>query len=296
MRVKRLLDAYASDLREMRGRDLVDAIRASEGRVICAEIFAGTPPLVDGVSNAELAAAMGADILLLNGLDTARPAVAGFPGSGDGLLTQVKRWTGRVVGVNLEPVEDPALASAMAGRLATPDGASRAVEAGADLLVVTGNPLTGVTPHAIRRAVEAIRSSVGPSVVLLAGKMHAAGAAGVVAEDDVRAYLGSGADGVLIPVPGTVPGVSVETAARLVGIAHQLGAVVMGTIGTSQEGATAAVIEQFGLMGKMAGVDILHIGDAGLAGVAVPDNIYALSVAVRGRRHTWRRMAASVLR
>jgi len=43
-------------------------------------------------------------------------------------------------------------------------------------------------------------------------------------------------------------------------------------------------------------VDLFHIGDAGFTGIAFPENIYTLSIAIRGRRHTWRRMAASPYR
>jgi hypothetical protein len=50
------------------------------------------------------------------------------------------------------------------------------------------------------------------------------------------------------------------------------------------------------LMSKMAGADTQHIGDAGTIGMAVPENITALSMAIRGRRHTWHRMAASLKR
>lgn len=44
----------------------------------------------------------------------------------------------------------------------------------------------------------------------------------------------------------------------------------------------------------MAGADIQHIGDAGYAGVALPENIMALSIAIRGVRHTYGRMAYSL--
>jgi hypothetical protein len=118
----------------------------------------------------------------------------------------------------------------------------------------------------------------------------------VVTEADVEAFLAAGADGVLIPLPGTVPGLLEHEAARLVERARQAGRLVMGTIGTSQEGASPSVIEQLALTGKRIGVDLFHIGDAGFTGIAFPENIYALSIAIRGRRHTWRRMAASPYR
>ena len=61
-----------------------------------------------------------------------------------------------------------------------------------------------------------------------------------------------------------------------------------------QEGSNSQVIEQIALMSKMAGADIQHIGDAGYGGIALPENIMALSVAIRGKRHTYRRMGYSM--
>ena len=50
-------------------------------------------------------------------------------------------------------------------------------------------------------------------------------------------------------------------------------------------------------MSKTAGADIHHIGDAGYGGMAIPENIMALSIiAIKGRRHTYRCMALSLRR
>lgn len=70
----------------------------------------------------------------------------------------------------------------------------------------------------------------------------------------------------------------------------------MLTIGTSQEGADEHTIRQIALASKMAGADMHHIGDAGYHGIAVPENIMAYSIAIRGKRHTYIRMARSPLR
>ena len=43
-------------------------------------------------------------------------------------------------------------------------------------------------------------------------------------------------------------------------------------------------------------MDIQHIGDAGYSGVAPVENIYAMSVAIRGIRHTVSMMARSINR
>ena len=57
--------------------------------------------------------------------------------------------------------------------------------------------------------------------------------------------------------------------------------------------AGTGVVERIGIDSKASGADVHHIGDSGFFGVAPPENIYAYSLAIRGRRHTWHRMAGS---
>jgi hypothetical protein len=305
---KRLLDCFGSELLALRGRDLADSIRLSEGRVVAAEVIAIAPPLLDRISNAELAASNGVDLLLLNFYDVSAPQVMGFPSradtgqfgerpTGSGVtLSDVARFTGRLVGLNLEPIENPA-AVTTSGRLATPQNARAALEQGAAFVVVTGNPGTGVTARGIANSVAAIRGAVGDRLVLFAGKMHGAGAHGpVIASSEIDAFAEAGADGLVLPSPGTVPGMTVERAVGYVDAAHARGLLVMNTIGTSQEGASVGVIEQLALWSKMTGADVHHIGDSGYMGIAVPENLCAFAIALRGRRHTWKRAAASILR
>lgn len=308
---KRLLDANASDFRAMTPRQLVEAIRLSEGRTVAAEVVADAAPLIDKVSNPELAASMGADLILLNFYDVTAPVVTGFPPagasadskvfgrfpSGRGVtLNQVKSWLGRPVGLNLEPIENSE-AITSSGRLATAENARLALEQGTDFIVITGNPHTGVTIQGICRSAEAIRAAVGGQVVIFAGKMHAAGASGAaMSVEDLQRLAQVGADGILLPAPGTVPGMTVEAGRALIESAHELNLLVMNTVGTSQEGASPSTIEQLALWSKMSGADIHHLGDAGTLGIAAPENIYAWSMALRGRRHTWHRMAASLRR
>jgi hypothetical protein len=311
--VKRLLDANPSDIRATVPSDLKAAIQLSEGRTVVAEVIAIAPPLLDKVSNVELAASFGADILLLNLYDVTNPSIMGLPRCGDAeveeeggfgrfphgegcTLSTVKEWTGRPVGVNLEPIETTE-GKIIHGRLATPENAQRAVEQGADILVITGNPATGVTREGIARSVHEIRSMIDDAALIFAGKIHSAGLREpVVTESDLEAYVDQGADGVVIPAPGTVPGMTVDLVRSFVEHAHHLDALVISAIGTSQEGASQSTIEQIALMSKMTGADMHHIGDAGTIGIAVPENIYAFSMALRGRRHTWHRMAASLRR
>ena len=46
----------------------------------------------------------------------------------------------------------------------------------------------------------------------------------------------------------------------------------------------------------MTGTDMHHLGDAGYIGMALPENIMAYSSAIKGIRHTYRRMARSINR
>lgn len=75
-----------------------------------------------------------------------------------------------------------------------------------------------------------------------------------------------------------------------------MGAMTMTAIGTSQEGADAETVRQIALMSKMAGTDLHHIGDTGYTGIAIPENIRTYSIAIRGVRHTYTRIARSVNR
>jgi phage tail sheath protein FI len=257
------------------------------------------------VSNPELAAGLGADIVLLNVYDVYKPAVFGIvPKEQESVIEAVKRLSGRVVGINLEPVAESA--EVMGDKLELPVGrqanratARLAYEQGARIITLTGNPEVGVDNTTIQKAIAEIRDELGAGIVIIAGKMHAAGikretGGNIITEDVVEKFLTAGADIILVPAPGTVPGITLEYVKQISDFVHSQGALVMTTIGTSQEGADTETIKQIALYAKMAGADIHHIGDAGYAGFAVPENILAYSIAVRGRRHTLRRMAMRV--
>ena len=85
-----------------------------------------------------------------------------------------------------------------------------------------------------------------------------------------------------MPAPGTVPGITLETAHALIEHAHRRGCLAMTAIGTSQEGADVETIRRIALLCKMVGADIHHIGDTGVPGMALPQNILAYSIAIRG--------------
>ena len=104
---KRLLDCCASDFRSFSKNDLLESIQKSEGRVIACETIGTVLPLLGNVTNAEFAASMGADILLLNMFDVQHPVIRGLPETEpENVVRMLKKMTGRPIGINLEPVAE----------------------------------------------------------------------------------------------------------------------------------------------------------------------------------------------
>ena len=305
--LKRLIDTTAKELTSYNKAELLTAISESEGRTLAAETIGTVTPMLVNITNAEFAASLGADLIMLNIFDVNNPIIQGLPQtSPEDTIREVKRLTGRMVAINLEPAVirdecEESVWNLTTGRQATVENARKAADMGVDMIVLTGNPGVGVDNEAIIQALSRLKEAVGDRVILTAGKMHASGIiseAGekILTEKDVEAFVDAGADVILLPAPGTVPGITKEYAGNLIRKAHEKGALAMTTIGTSQEGADDATVRQIALMCKMAGADIHHIGDSGYMGMALPENITAYSVAIRGKRHTYRRMAMSLLR
>jgi glycosyltransferase involved in cell wall biosynthesis len=267
--LKRILDCGPADFQEMDSGALLEAVRRSEGRTILCEVLWPAPPLVDGVSNAEVVVAFGADLILLNVFD------------GED-LAGLKGRLGRPVGVNVEPSE-----SIPSHRRASPENLRRLADA--DFIVVTANPDAEVGIEEMLSAVALVRETL-PDIPVFAGKMHGSGGRAMV-ETREMAELAEASDAVLLPAPGTVPGSREPLVAELADTAHDSGALVVATVGTSQEGADTETVRELALAAKRAGADVLHFGDAGVSGITDPMNILAASVAIRGRRHAYRRMA-----
>lgn len=275
--------------------------------MLAAETIGTVTPMLVNITNAEFVTSLGADIIMLNIFDVDHPVINGLPEvAPEDTIHEVKRLTGRMVAINLEPAAvrndgEKSVWSLTEGRRATVENAKKAADMGVDMIVLTGNPGVGVDNRAITKALADLNEAVGDRVILTAGKMHASGIlseAGekILTKEDAETFIEAGADVLLLPAPGTVPGFTMEHAAELIKTAHEKGVLAMTTIGTSQEGADEETIRQIALMCKMAGADIHHIGDSGYMGMALPENITAYSVAIRGKRHTYRRMAMSLVR
>ena len=297
--MKRLISANASDILKMSASELKQSIKASEGRTILSENIAIYEPTVLDITNSEIARAFGADLILLNMVDVFEPKIWGLD-SQDDFVSQLKYLTGAPIGINLEPVDPQAemlenVWQVSEGRLANEKTLKKIEELGMDFVCFTGNPGSGVTNKAI---IESIKLAKGMfSGLIIAGKMHGAGVNEPVNDlDHIKRMIDVGADIILVPSIGTIPGFTHDQLIEVVQAAHQQDALVMSAIGTSQEGADPETIRYMAIQNKICGVDIQHVGDGGYGGLTPVMNIFELSRAIRGIRHTVSRMARSVNR
>lgn len=297
--MKRLLNCVASDFAGLNREGLLGAIRASEGRVIMAENVTHAGSALPEVTNAELVRAFGADLILMNTLDVLNPDIPGLDVT-ENKIARLKELTGRPIGVNLEPIDLEAemLEARLEineGRQVNPKTIQALNDNGFDFVCITGNPGAGITNKTIAEAIRFTKSIF--KGVIIAGKMHGAGSKEAIFDEEaLLSFADAGADIVLIPSPGSVPGSSIEECSRIVKKLKAKGVMTVGGLGTSQESSDVATIKQIGLMNKMVGFDIHHIGDAGFGGLAPLENIFELSVAVRGKRHTYKMIGTSIRR
>lgn len=297
--MKRLLNCTASEMKNLTKNELKQAILASEGRTIMTETVVATQPLLNDVTNAELAVAFGSDMVLLNVFDCDNPHINGLPDSDDPVRL-LKDLIGRPVGCNLEPIDEDVKMmenrkEISHGRHATKETFVKAKELGFDFICLTGNPGTGVSNASIEKAIATAKEYFGG--LIIAGKMHSAGVDEPLVDlDSVERFIDAGADIILMPAVYTVPGLSEETVTKACQLIKSKGALSLSAIGTSQEGSDEDTIRMIALTNKRCGIDIQHIGDAGWCGVALPENIMALSIAIRGKRWTYHKIASSVNR
>ena len=279
--------------------ELKQSILASEGRTIMTETVVACPPLLGDLTNAELAVSFGSDMVLLNVFDCDHPHINGLPET-DEPVKLLKKLVGRPVGCNLEPIDENAKMmenrlEISHGRHATKETFMKAKELGFDFICLTGNPGTGVSNASIENAIKLAKEYFGGMII--AFKMHSSGIDEALVDfDSIERFIDAGADIILMPAVYTVPGLSEEEVRDACKLIKSKGALSLSSIGTSQEGSDEGTIREIALVNKRCGIDIQHIGDAGWCGIALPENIMALSIAIRGKRWTYHKIASSVNR
>jgi len=313
--VKRLIACTKSDILEMNATALKESILASEGRVIMGQHHVTlNTGLVDGVTNAEIQAAFGADMVLLNGFDMVNEqANIGLMEMKHGKradkpysLKQIKEWAGVPLGIYFEcPSANAVVAGekyveAKEGRIASKENFLRAAEIGADFIVLGGNPSVGTTFETIIEATKLAKETLGNDMLICAGKWEDGTVERVLsdplserpANDIIKDLIDAGADVITLPAPGSRQGITVEHVRKCVEFVHSYkpGTLALCFLNSSVEGADVQTIAMIALMMKQTGADIHAIGDGGYAGTPLPENVYQLALSIKGRRHTIKRM------
>ena len=122
--------------------------------------------LVD-ITNAEFVASLGADLIMLNIFDVNNPVIQGLPQvPPEETIREVKRLTGRMTAINLEPAiikneEEKSVWNLTEGRRATVENARKAADMGVDMIILTGNPGVGVDNEAIIQALSKLKEAAG---------------------------------------------------------------------------------------------------------------------------------------
>lgn len=284
--MKRILACTASDFgKETTPLELKKAIKDAEGRVILANIAAESVPLYPDVTNGEMAAAFGADLLLLKAVDVQRISIGGL-GEIDH-LSQLRKLTGTGIGINLE-IADGIPTSKQVNRESIREFMSK----GADFLSLTAYVKPEATVERILSDIQLVREYYHGLLMLNPVVSHGMD----LSLDVLLQYVDAGVDLLVLPSPGSVAGVTESQLSEIISAVRKKDALISCMVGTSQEGTDKASIQQIALSAKRAGADVFELGDAGVSGMPVPTTIFDASIAIRGRRHTFVRMARSANR
>ena len=224
--VKRIFELKTSDIENLKKNDLVEIIKTSEGRTVMSETIISYTPYIREVSNLELAASFGADMITLNTFNFNKPFIFGIDDrinlssslekmmelikesiekniNNKDYIKDVKRLTGRLIGVNLEPV--PEGSTYEVGYRLNRENLEKVKFYGFDYIVITGNPNTGVTQQTICDGIKLAKEILGDETLIIAGKMHGAGSGNISDDEAIKEFVLSGADVILFPAPGTAP-------------------------------------------------------------------------------------------
>lgn len=303
-KLTRFIDCTYDQIEEMNANEMKKSILMSEGRVLCAQTNSMCVNHVAGVTNLEVCAAMGSDMIMVNTYhlndDHYNPSFKGLT------FQRLKELSKCCLGIYLEcslqgNESDFSLGNSdyLSGRVATRENLEKVIDLGAKFLVLGGNPGMGTKLDIIIESVKKAKEVVGDKCLIMAGKWED-GVEEKVLGDPVADYdakeiinrlIDAGADVITLPAPGSRHGITVECIRDLVTYTHQLGAAALCFLDSSVEGADEDTIRMISLWMKQTGADIHAIGDAGYVGMPVPENIYTMSLALRGRRFTFKRMA-----
>lgn len=305
--VVRLISASKTEIEKMNAMELKESIQKSEGRVVMGQhlLFAGEG-CVRGVTNSELMFAWGADMVMLNTIDLDN--MGNNPGLCGLTIKELKERCHRPIGVYLgcpkQGFDDGGKKALYRreGMLATKEHILKALEEGADFIVLGGNPGSGTSIEDVIATTKMAKELCGDKLFLFSGKWEDGINEKVLgdplatydAKEIIRRLIDAGADCIDLPAPGSRGGITVEMIRELVEYTHRYkpGTLAMTFLNSSVECADTETVREIALLMKQTGADIHAIGDGGFGGCSWPENVYQLSVSLKGKNYTWFRMAS----
>ena len=317
---KRYLEFTPKQLTELSKKDFLDGIRASEGRVAGAYVCPLSPNYLEKVSNIELAASFGADYITLEGYDPKNLQIPGLPSkkSEDDKMTkdllqvelgigysipELKKIVGRPIGmILLVPRKNEVFGGIYKNSIYSKEMMEYLIDEKYDFIC-----LCGYGQQEMLDAVHEAHELFKDKIVIEAGIPHGPGNIDqnfppynlkeIVTPDFVGKLAQAGADIVDIPAVGIVPGYSIDYVTKLVDAIHGEKSLAASSVAHSLEASSKEVLERIILDNKVCGVDMFNIAAGGVfESVTLPETLENICIAVKGRRHTYRRMAQSPLR
>lgn len=304
--ITRLITAEPSRAAKYTAQQLKESIYKSEGRVIMGQhLLFANEGLVHGCTNTELMFAFGADMVMLNtyNVDDSSKNL-GLQGMSIKELSELvgHKPIGVYMGCPKHGDVDPG-AKRMSGMMFSKEHLEHVLESGATFIVLGGNPGSGTSISDVIAATKQAKEIAGDRILICAGKWEDGIREKVLgdpladydAKDIIKQLIDAGADCIDLPAPGSRHGITVEMIRELTEFVHRYkpGTLVLSFLNSSVEMADEDTIRQVALLMKQTGADIHAIGDGGFAGGTWPENIYQLSVTIKGKQYTWKKMATS---
>ncbi len=310
-----MLNALPSEMLAMDRDQLYDAILQSEGRTLAVTVLPVSPNLVDFVSNAEVAAAFGADMVILDNFNPDSPSITGLPSKSleedeEWREIQVQKGFGYSIKEIRELIGRPVSsvmaltdmdASLLHGHMkATPENVLKMAASGSNIISIT-NWLDNDLAY---KRLQEIKSAVGNQVLIEYFRYNRASGnkpydclpEEIFPSNEIKKCLDAGVDIIGVPAPGALPGLSVEAVRQLVEVIHKGGGLAAIGIFNSIEGMDEN-IQKLAYECELTGADIHELGASGFRlSMIEPQVIMNYSIALRGVGHTYRRMSMSLYR
>ncbi|MBQ9329046.1 MAG: hypothetical protein IJ225_11025 [Solobacterium sp.] len=282
----------------------LEEIRLRSGKTLTAEFDPDAPQYFETLCNGEILSAAGADMIFLRGFNVPDPAIAGITVKEEkDTIRALKHLTGRPVGIFLEPVPSKESRKASTGVsrfiAATPGNALKAAAYGVDMIVLIVNPETGGDTSSINDTLKEFKKIIGDKVILGTGKIYPDGNADedpILSIDEINGFVNNGADVIVLPSPGTIPGINQEWEASRIRQIHYRKRIAMSISGPVLNSQSQKLVMEAAVRSYQAGADIHHIMGDGFFCMTSYDTVMNYSLALKGKEETLFRIAASINR